>query len=479
MTRFPTLSLLLCLSACSSTGDGLSGGDAGAGKPKPGGATDAAAAAGDAAKKPPGGGGTTTTITPVVGVPRPGSLTTPVAGGGPAGLTPLMPGCTAASADECPTVSGKCATSGGTTTKTITFGVMCLFGGEYTYSPYPGGLLEYIHETANGQDYYRIRLTFATSFVDNTYGANAIGWGDKGHTFKDLVGSDHAEIQLYDSQFNLVSDFKLDYISLDATAPCGYRSLGVSGGEGKMLFGDAKYILSASTSFSRNLNGCGYCKSAACNGDCTVDSPLTDDNYTPNSVTPNYDYRVQYEVWVDAAVFGANGFGGVAVNYIHASPSKSASGNTIIVVPRPCPPADGCEPGTVTYLTAEGAVGCTPDVPNGPCPTDYTELLTSEGKTLCVPGTTPPGTTPPDGGNKDAGRPGSDAGLPCVEGSIEYLTSEGKPVCVPVPPGNNPCADGSAKYVTSEGAVCLPIPTGGDCPDGFHLDPASEGKICI
>jgi hypothetical protein len=174
-------------------------------------------------------------------------------------------------------------------------------------------------------------------------------------------------------------------------------------------------------------------------------------------------------------VFGTNGFGGVAVNYIHASPSKSASGNTIIVVPRPCPPTDGCAPGTVTYLTAEGAVGCTPDVPNGPCPTDYKQLLTSEGKTLCVPG-----TPPPDGGTNDAGRPpGSDAGLPCVEGSIEYLTSEGKNVCVPIPPGNTPCADGSARYLTSEGAVCLPVPTDGDCPAGFHLDPASEGAICI
>ena len=41
-----------------------------------------------------------------------------------------------------------------------------------------------------------------------------------------------------------------------------------------MLVGDAKYILASTTSLDRNLNGCGYCKSSACGGDCTVDSPV-------------------------------------------------------------------------------------------------------------------------------------------------------------------------------------------------------------
>ena len=27
---------------------------------------------------------------------------------------------------------------------------------------------------------------------DNSYGVNAVGWGTKGHTFGNLVGSDHA-----------------------------------------------------------------------------------------------------------------------------------------------------------------------------------------------------------------------------------------------------------------------------------------------
>ena len=31
---------------------------------------------------------------------------------------------------------------------------------------------------------------------DNSYGVNAVGWGTKGHTFGNLVGCDHAGVQL-------------------------------------------------------------------------------------------------------------------------------------------------------------------------------------------------------------------------------------------------------------------------------------------
>jgi hypothetical protein len=422
---------------------------------------------GPAAKGDAGGPGgkneNTTPTTPVVGIPPTGTLSIPIPGGGPAGATPMMPGCTPASADECPTVSGTCATSATSNPKVINFGVLCLFGGTYTESGKPAALLEYLHETAGGLDYYRFRLTFSTSFVDNTFGQNAIGWGTKGHTFKDLVGSDHAEFKLFDKSFSMVSEFKVDYISQDTTAVCGYRALGVSGGEGKMLVGDAKYILGSSTSFSRDLAGCGYCKSAACNGDCTVDSPLTDVSYAANSATPNWDYRVQYEVWVDAAVFGSNGFGGVSVDYVHASPSKDLGGNTITVVPRSCTPPGGCAPGSVEYLTAEGAVECKPGPPNGDCPSEYEEFLTKEGA-VCIP--SPPTTN-------------RDAGVGCAPGTVDYLTAEGAPMCVPTPPAGGPCAAGTAEYVRSEGAVCLPIPTNGTCPKGYSLDPRSEGKLCI
>src|SRR5690606_31659593 len=102
-----------------------------------------------------------------------------------------------------------------------------------------------------------------------------------------------------------------------------------SGGDGKMIVGDADWIMGATSSLDRNLNGCGL-------GDYVVDSPATDDAYTPNPDAPTWDYRVVYEVWVAEKPFGVDGFGDARIEYVHASPSK-ADGNTLIVVPGPCP----------------------------------------------------------------------------------------------------------------------------------------------
>ncbi len=180
-------------------------------------------------------------------------------------------------------------------------GVLCTYGGSFTVaSGKPAAIVEYLHETAGGQNYYRIRITFDPSFVDNTYGDNASGWGKRGHTWKDLLGSDHAELELFDNSHTMVAQFKIDYIGEDTSQACGYSSLGVSGGDGKMLIGDAKWVLGSSSSLARNLGGCGYCESPACGGDCRVNSPGTDDQWTSNLSTPYWDYRVRYEVWIDA-----------------------------------------------------------------------------------------------------------------------------------------------------------------------------------
>ncbi|HKU43780.1 MAG TPA: hypothetical protein VJR89_36725 [Polyangiales bacterium] len=235
----------------------------------------------------------------------------------------------------------------------------------------PSATIEQVLECAEGMDAVHLRLTFDPAFVDNTYGANAIGWdkrgkggapmpadmpapppgaapappagkmgmmpkpmmggpgGKAGHTWKDLVGSDHAEFVVKSEGGALAAQFKLDYISVDADAPSGYASLGVLGGDGKMIKGDPKWIVKWSTSIDRNLNERGY-------ADYTVDSPATDADYTPNAATPNWDYRVVYEVWIDNAAFGSSGFGGALIEHVHASPSKAPS-DTITVEPGDCP----------------------------------------------------------------------------------------------------------------------------------------------
>jgi hypothetical protein len=376
----------------------------------------------------------------VIGIPTPGTPGTVFPGGGPSGSAPLAPGCTPASARECPTASGMCATSATSNPTGTTTGSVCFFGPivpttTTTTTPAPlAATIEYLHETAGGQEYYRFRIIFDPTFVDNTYGANAIGWVQKGHTFKDLVGSDHAELSLWDGTKTLVSMFDIDYITANTAAACGYGALGVSGGEGKMLLGDAKTILASATSIDRNLNGCGYCKNAACGGDCTIDSPATDAKYTPNAAAPNWDFRVVYEVWVDAAAFGGKGFGGASISFVHASPSK-ASSNTVTVVPRPCD-GDGCPEGTIPVETPTGK-SCKPGCPEGsrpntvegnticvPCPEGQTTGLDSQGNIICKPGC-PVGSRPNT-------VEGNTICVPCPEGQTTGLDSQGNIICVPI-----------------------------------------------
>jgi hypothetical protein len=164
-----------------------------------------------------------------------------------------------------------------------------------------------------------------------------------GHTFKDLVESDHAEFDLSNASGATVLSFDLDYVSADSSAPSGYATLGVSGGDGKMLSGSASSIVYASTSLDRDLNACGY-------GSYTTNSPATDDNYTANSSAPNWDYRVVYDVWVATSAF-PGGFGAATIPYVHASPAKL--GATLPVTPGPCPPPFNCD-GGVCGCVGEG-----------------------------------------------------------------------------------------------------------------------------
>jgi hypothetical protein len=281
----------------------------------------------------------------------------------------------------------------------------------------PAVVIEQVVERVNGKEYVHIRITFDPSFTDNTFGAGACcGWPSmRGHTFGDLERSDHTELLLTDANGNTVMSVKIDLVSSDPNAPCGYGTLGVLGGDGSVLQGNPAHVLAVATSLDRNLNGCGYCKNAACapSGDCTKDSPPTDDKYTPNPGTPNWDYRQVYEIWIDIAAFNGLGFGQAFITYTHSSPAKSKE--TIEVEPSPCPPewdkpycppsvtqeggncfgggpdgGGGCPPNFQTYTTSEGASICTPipyaGYPNrAPCPQGYVLDTASEGR-FCIPG---------------------------------------------------------------------------------------------
>ena len=206
----------------------------------------------------------------------------------------------------------------------------CYFGLEDDASTLAATITE-TTATVRGKETIYVRLAMDPAFVDNTYGATAIGWEEskKGtHQFKELVGSDHAELMLYDKVGDLVLHFKLDYLS-EADGTGEYRSLGVSDGDGELFEGEASAIVAYTTSMDRNFNEHGYSQ-------YTVDSPATNASYTEKSAAPNWEYLVTYEVWVDTAAFAPHGFGRAEVEYIHASPSKKKN-NTIVVEQDDCP----------------------------------------------------------------------------------------------------------------------------------------------
>jgi hypothetical protein len=177
-----------------------------------------------------------------------------------------------------------------------------------------------------------IQVTFnqSTSVNDNTYGVNSVGWQPKRpHTFKDLLNSDQATFSFTDSANKEILRFQLDYLAATTQAvfpsgtvqyPSGYGTLGVKGGDGKMLKGDANSVLFATTSLTTNLNQSpDYYK-------VIVDSPAPG---TP--LAAKWDNVMRYKVIVDKLAFGSAGFGKVAIISQHNSPSKIGT-----FVPTPC-----------------------------------------------------------------------------------------------------------------------------------------------
>lgn len=405
-------------SCTKGTCEAAAGGSNGAGNaPGTGGSTHGGSSGSGSGSAPSGGSGNTTP-----GPQFPGSGN---------GFRPLTTGCGPDTATQC---TGTCEQMGGDPgVSVIRPPVTLCFAGEGDSTPDdPSAVIEQVIEEKNGVGYVHIRVTFDPSFTDNTYGEGVVsgaGWPPKrGHSFNpDLSKSDHTELLLTNGKSDTVMNFKIDLVSPDTSSKCGYETLGVKGGDGSVITGSADAVLAVATSTSRNINGCGYCQNDACgsSGDCTVDSPKTDKDYTPNPGTPNWDYRVVYEAWIALDAFGDSGFGQAYITYTHSSPAKST--DTIMVEPTPCPPewdTPYCPPSVI----AEG------------------------GNCFGTP------TGGGDGGAPGAGGSPGGGGSSCPPNQQTYVTTEGASICTPIPFGN---------------------PEMTPCPTGYHLDLATEGRYCL
>ncbi len=175
--------------------------------------------------------------------------------------------------------------------------------------------------TYQDQDTFDVYACFVQplTLVDNTYGETAIGWGPdapsgKHHNFEDLIRSDKARFVFTDSLGNVALDATMDYLSQAHKKSGTYRSMGVTGGDGKVDLGLADSVLEWGTSLGYNFNMLRFV--------LTDDSPATDENYGENADYPGWVFEVIYELRVSGALFGTNGFGDVSVPVVHTSPNK-------------------------------------------------------------------------------------------------------------------------------------------------------------
>jgi len=168
-----------------------------------------------------------------------------------------------------------------------------------------------------GNGNVRFTYTQSRSIVDNTYGANAVGYGR--HFFHHLWRSDNAEFSLTNGDGEEVMYLIVDYLHRSDQYPSGYGTLGVLGGDGSIPLGDPGHVVYVTTSLTENLN-----RSPAYYG-FTTDSPPEPD--------PHWDYFSRYTVEIAAEAFGPSGFGAVDVVTQHNSPAKNDQEN---VDPEPC-----------------------------------------------------------------------------------------------------------------------------------------------
>ncbi len=258
-----------------------------------------------------------------------------------------------------------------------------------------GGRLYFGTDAVSGDHF--LYFAMPKDFVDNTTGVNAVGWGSKGHKFKDLLnsdslGNDGTNAALSFSTTGGALDVVLDYLAVSQSTPTVFESggageLGYTKNDGEVLSGDASVITEVATSYEYNIahfgpNGtnditqqmiddtAGDTKNPAAG--LLKDSPEVasidgDGNYiVADASFADWIFEVGYEVQFEAGTFGdgwtsaTEALSFVSLGESHVSPSKVPfGGSTVgdcILGPEPECPGVVPEPTTLVLL-ASGLMG--------------------------------------------------------------------------------------------------------------------------
>lgn len=233
----------------------------------------------------------------------------------------------------------------------------------YTQDQISGDFAGFLYTAEDSGNFY-FGFEQSVFINDNTYAQNAIGWpGKRGHRLKDLLNSEHIKVKLFDCNGNLVLEFFLDYATKDRQTG-EIENLGVTGGDGVMIFGDPAMITGSGAGLVWDMN---------------LASPLFPDrlNTNPQRVPTNtYDagttadpnapwiYELTYEWSVSKAAFPNGCFGSIEILEVHNSPFKT--GNPVplplLTVQKVADPASGSEvdPGqTITFTINAKNIGQT------------------------------------------------------------------------------------------------------------------------
>lgn len=231
------------------------------------------------------------------------------------------------------------------------------------YGDDPGeekGQLWYYQDGAGGDLY--LAFIQPKSLVDNSYGANRIGWGSIDHTLDNLAGSDSAHIVLTDdggTVFDLTFDFLYSNSEDDPTA----WGSGLASITDPLDKYDSKLGTSEDKAYIENTPDVQVKTSMEYNWDqnfTNSDSyfgPIDDNPSSPaadgsggststvsdyaNSAEPGWIYDNIYELFVDGSLLeGAFEFTDVSIGAVHDSPNKIGKNKVYAII-------DGDIPGSV------------------------------------------------------------------------------------------------------------------------------------